>query len=62
MLNEMIDAEAKASMAAEDGLGPRASSVLPNSYFQPGQRSEAAMEREFDELLRIAKPKTQRNR
>ena len=61
-LNEMIDAEAEASLAAKPGSVPWANPGPQSPRVQSSHKSQAALERELDELLRIAKPRTQRNR
>jgi excisionase family DNA binding protein len=60
-LNEIIDAEAQASLAATAASNPSPSPAHSKPRVQFGHQSEAAMQRELDELLNNAKS-NKRNR
>jgi excisionase family DNA binding protein len=61
-LNEMMDAEAQASLAGTPTSNPSVTPVSRKRHVQSGHESQAALERELDELLRIAKQTKKRNR
>jgi excisionase family DNA binding protein len=61
-LNELIDAEAAASMTTAAETNPAANLVHPKPQAQFSRQSQAAMQRELDELLRSTKSKGNRTR